>query len=95
MLVAAQTAWLGPLLLGDSDRGMNSAQHDLFNKLVQSIGESRVGLHDATWNVLGLLMALDLLSLLWLWIRRGGLSRYGSFYLTEIRSASGQPLDRL
>ena len=57
---------------------MNSAQRQFFNMLVQGANESRADLHTAAQGILLILMlgVIIVLALAWLWILRGGLTRY-------------------
>jgi len=68
---------------------MTAPQHQLFNMLVQGASESRADLHSAGQDCIGFLMlgAIILLGLTWLWVLRGGLSKYISTGSPQERKA--------
>jgi len=57
---------------------MNAEQHKIFNIAIQSVSESRAGLHDSCRELLIILMLAAILAFaaVWLWILLGGFSRY-------------------
>lgn len=57
---------------------MTGAQHQLFDRLLQSASESRADLHDFAWVVVGVLLLIGILALaaIGVWLLNGGLSRY-------------------
>jgi hypothetical protein len=68
---------------------MNSAQHQVFNMLVQGAHESRADLHSIAQDCLGILIlgAILVLGLIWIWILTGGLSKCLSPGSTQERKA--------
>jgi hypothetical protein len=68
---------------------MNAAQRKLFDIVVQGVAESCAGLHDSATMVLALLLltAIIGLAVFWVWVLRGGFSRYLSLETVETRRA--------
>jgi hypothetical protein len=68
---------------------MSAAQRKLFDIVVQSVAESRSGLHDSASMALALLLLAAIIGLVvfWVWVLRGGFSRYLSFESVQTRRA--------
>jgi hypothetical protein len=68
---------------------MSAAQRKLFDIVVQGVAESRAGLHDSARMVLALLLLAAIIGLVvfWVWVLRGGFSRYLSLESVETRRA--------